>query len=80
MKLDCFNDYMREKIREVCADTTVPKQEEVKNTDPDARIRKLERAMSRAMVGGCSCGTKTPVYEFHKDHCGYKILGEALAE
>lgn len=44
-----------------------------------AREVKLRQAMMRATIGGCSCLTKTPDPAFHKEHCGYRVLMEALA-
>lgn len=72
LKLDCFNSYMRERIEAV--GKTFPK------TDAEIRVSKLEKAMLSAMIGGCSCQTETSIFSYHKDHCGYKILGEALSK
>jgi hypothetical protein len=72
LSLDCLNDYMREKIKEAAKDT-------VNNeTYLRRRIAGLERSMAKALVGGCSCVTKTPEYKYHAWYCTYRILGEAL--
>lgn len=43
----------------------------MKNTD------ELLTRLLMATIGSCTCMTKTPVLEQHKDHCKYKNIQSA---
>lgn len=48
-------------------------------TSPDHPYHALLRRMDAAMLGSCTCVTKTPDIAFHDEKCRYRVLSEASA-
>ncbi|MDB4311995.1 hypothetical protein N9937_01055 [bacterium] len=46
----------------------------------ESQVKELHRAVYMAMVGSCSCGTKSPDHTMHDLRCMYFVLNEALDE
>lgn len=41
-------------------------------------VKHAEEKLSKIMVGGCTCGTKTPELQHHAERCHFRLAGEAL--
>src|ERR1700756_823586 len=45
-------------------------------TDSIDRTIAIYDKLSKLMIGGCTCMTKTPVIQFHKENCTYRLARE----
>jgi hypothetical protein len=53
-------------------DGSVMKSDEVR-----AVIQAAQDKLTRIMVGGCTCNTKTPELRFHSERCHFRLASEA---
>jgi hypothetical protein len=42
-------------------------------------VQAVQQKLTRIMVGGCTCMTKTPELRYHNERCHFRLASEASA-
>ena len=48
----------------------------IPSTSPTSLADELFSKLTQIQVGGCTCGTKTPVIKYHAERCHYRLASE----